>query len=198
MTVLQESTVLLVLVDSQVTRGHLEILVQLDPEGTRDKMGSQVHLGRKEPWELPESDLEDQTGLKVQQATLGTLVLLVPVVLLVLLDLRDSRVVLVLLDLLVLLDILVLRESAMKETKERPDPPGLRDQMVPVAFRVLLVLQVLVLKETKGLRERQVILERLVAPATAANRASRGAMDEQAHLDSKACWETLASQDLLV
>lgn len=32
--------------------GHLEILVQLDPEETRDKMGYLDLLERKEPWDV--------------------------------------------------------------------------------------------------------------------------------------------------
>lgn len=50
---------------SQATKALLEILVQLVPEETRDRMGYLDLLERKELWELLELDLEDQRERKV-------------------------------------------------------------------------------------------------------------------------------------
>lgn len=171
---------------SQVTRGLLEILVQLVPEETRDRMGYLDLLGRREQWELLESDPGAQKGRQVHLGVLGRRVLLVSVVLLVPMVLGEIQVVLVLLDLLVLLVVLAGRESALKEAKEKTDSPEDKDPKVHLAVVVLLVLQVLVLKERRDLKERQVILDHPVTLVTLDLKANRVKTDHQAHMDPKA------------
>lgn len=86
---------------SQVTKGLLEILVQLVQEETRVRMVYQDLLERREPWELLELVPVDSRGRKEPLGVLGRRVLLVPVVPLVPVVLMDTQDVLVLLDLLV-------------------------------------------------------------------------------------------------
>lgn len=92
---------------SRVTKGLLEILVQLVQEETRDRTVYQDLLERKEPWELLELAPVVQKGRKEHLGVLGRRVLLVPVVPLVPVVLKDTQDVLVLLDLLVPLVFLV-------------------------------------------------------------------------------------------
>lgn len=171
---------------SQVTRERLEILVQLVPEGTRDRTAYLDLLERKEPWELLELDPGAQRGRQVLLGVLGRRVLLVSVVHLVPMVLRETQVALVLLDLLVLLVILAGRESALKEAKEKMDSLEVEDPKVRRDFGVLLVLQVLVLKERWDLKEQQVARDHLVTLVTPALKANRVKTDHQAHMDPKA------------
>lgn len=137
-------------------------------------------------------------GRQVHLDVLGRRVLLVPVVHLVLLVLRETKGVMVLLAPLVLLVRLARRELALKEPKEKVESPDNEDPKVHRAFGVLLVLQVLVLKERRDLKELQVAKDHLVPVVTLALKAGRVKKDHQVHVDKKAGWETLVSQDLLV
>lgn len=105
---------------------------------------------RKVPWELLALDPEAKRARKVHLGVLGKMVLLVPVVLPAPLVLQDSQVVLVHLDHLDLLDIRGWRACALKEPKGTMDFLDKEDFKVRRAAEVPLVLQVLVLRETKG------------------------------------------------
>lgn len=183
---------------SQVPRGLLEFLVQPVPEETRDRMGYLDLLERKEQWVLLEPGPGAQMGRRVHLGIPGSRVLLVSVVHLVPMVLGETQVVLVLLDLLVLLVVPARRESALKEAKEKMDCLEDKDQKVRQAFGVLLVLQVLVLKERRDLKEQQVSKDHLVTLVTLALEANRVKTDHQALEDLKARWDPLVSQDLLV
>lgn len=87
---------------------------------------------------------------------------MVPVVLLVPVVLRDTQDVLVLLDLLVLLVFPARREYAVKEAKDTMDFLEDEDPKVRRAVGVLLVLLVLVSKETRDIKEQQVNQDYLV------------------------------------
>lgn len=170
---------------SQVTRGVLEILVQLVPEETRDRTGYLDLLERKEKWELLEWGPKAQRGRQVHLGVLGRRALLVSVVHLVPMVLGETQVVLVLPVLLVLLVVLAGRESALKESKEKKVTLEDKELKVCQAFGVLLVLQVLVLKERRDLKEQWVTVGHLVTLGTLDLKADQVKTNQQAHVETK-------------
>lgn len=86
----------------------------------------------------------------------------------------------------------------MKEREERTVCLENEDPEVHQASGVLPVLQVLVLKVTRDLKEPQVTKDHLVAVVNLAHMACRVKTAHQAHLDPKARWEKPGSPDLLV
>ncbi|XP_034720509.1 uncharacterized protein LOC117939352 [Etheostoma cragini] len=183
---------------SQVTRALLEIQVQLVPEEHRGRMGYLDLQERKEPWELLEADPGAQMGREVHLDVLGRRVLPVPAAHLVLLVLGDTQGVTVLLAPPVLLVGLAQMEPALKEEKEKMESPDNGDPKVHRAFGVLLVLQVLVLKERRDPKEPEDAEDHLVPVVTLVLEASRVKKDHQVHVDRKARWGTLVSRDQLV
>lgn len=140
--------------DSQETKGLLGILVHLVPEETRDRMGYLDLLERKERWGLLELDPRAQRGRKVPQVVLESRVHLGPVDLLAPVVLVEIQAFLVLLDPLVPWVILARREVALKEAKERAGRQEDEGLKVRGAIKVLLVLQVLVSKERREIKEQ--------------------------------------------
>lgn len=171
---------------SQATRALLEILVQLVPGETRDRTGYLDLLGRKEPWELLELDLEDQKGTKVNQGVLEKRVLLDPVGLRVHVGLQETQAAPGLPDPLVLLDVLARTASASKELKETEEFLEGEDPKVLLVVVVLPVLLVRAVKEIKDVKDQQVPRDHLVAPDTLDPKAVWAEMEHQVHLDTKA------------
>lgn len=190
--VIKAAMVLLVKVDlqdppvSQATRALLEILVQLVPEETRDRMGYLDLLERKELWGLLELDLEDQRGRKVNQGVLEKRVLLVPVGLRVHVVFRVTQDAPGLLDLLVLLDVLGRTGSASKEPKETEEFLEGEETKVLLVVVVLLVLPVRAVKEIKDVKDQKGTRDHLVASDTRETEAVWAEMDHRVHLDTKA------------
>ncbi|KAF0030983.1 hypothetical protein F2P81_017714 [Scophthalmus maximus] len=151
---------------SQVTKGLLEILVLPVPEEARDKMGYLDLQERKEPWE----------------ALLGRRALLDPVALLVPVVLEENQGVLVLLDSLVLLAVLARREFALQEEKEKTVSLEHKEQKVLLDVRVLLALQVLVIKERREVKQQQVTQDHRVTLATLVLEASRDTPEKDGFL----------------
>lgn len=112
--------------------------------------------------------------------------------------LKETLVTLALLDLLDLLVVLEMMEFVLKESKERVDSLENEDPKVLRAAVAHQVLQVLVLKERREIKEQQVTQDHLVSLGILDKEAGGVGMDHQALLGRKARWGAQGCLDLLV
>lgn len=181
--------------DLQGTRGLLETQVQRGPEETRARTGSLDLQERKEPWGLPGPDPEDQREGKEQQEPLEIQEGRAPVAPLVHVVPQDSREPPGRMDLQGLPGTLEERGSASRESRGTVDHQEDKDPKVLLVRLVLLVLPVRDAKETKGVKEQPVPQDPLVILVRLVLQADWAQTDPQDSLVPRATWGTSAPQD---